>query len=264
MKTDPFFIIGCVRSGTTLLRDVLRRHPDLAAPEETHFYRWAEAFGGVIYKKTVTENSVLKRHREMDGISEPEFQELLESSVSRADLCRRYMGLYLKRNKPGARRWFDKTPQNVYGAALIASEMPAAQFIHIVRHPFDVVASLRIGKVIKVQSLVAACSYWNEAAGIIHVLKKAYPQRVHEVRYEDFTREPMPELGKILAFLGEDFDPAHFSGMAVSPMRHDHDALFTAEERDSIVRHCLRWGAKYGYFTADALLGEMTVFAPLL
>ena len=41
----PFFVLGCVRSGTTMLRDALRMHPHLACPEETHFFRWGEPFG---------------------------------------------------------------------------------------------------------------------------------------------------------------------------------------------------------------------------
>jgi hypothetical protein len=91
LRNYPFFIIGCVRSGTTWLRDVLRSHLRLAAPEETHFFRWAEPMGGVPYRNTVCNSRVLKRHRELDGIEEAAFQEMLDQSVSRAELYRRYM-----------------------------------------------------------------------------------------------------------------------------------------------------------------------------
>jgi hypothetical protein len=249
LQNSPFFIIGCVRSGTTMLRDVLRNHPDLAAPEETHFFRWAEPFGGVPYRKMVSDNRVLKRHREMDGIEEPEFQKILEQSTSRADLCQHYMRTYIEKNKPCAKRWFDKTPQNVYGAAMIAGEMPEAKFIHIVRNPLDVVSSLRIGKIVKVQNLVGACSYWNEAAEIIHVVKKACPDRVHEVKYEDFTREPMAEIDKIMVFLGELYDLEYFEGINMVPKQHTHNELFSEEEISRIKRLCRRWGQHYGYFT---------------
>jgi len=67
-RNAPFFIVGCVRSGTTMLRDVLRRHPNLTAPEETHLFRWTEPFGTEAYMRGVRSNAVLKRHREMDGI----------------------------------------------------------------------------------------------------------------------------------------------------------------------------------------------------
>lgn len=248
MNNSPFFIVGCVRSGTTLLRNVLRRHPHLASPEETHFFRWAEPFGGIPFRRMAIENRVLKRHREMDGISEAEFEMLVDQSASRAELCRRYMRLYIDRNKPEAQRWFDKTPQNVYGAALIAGEIPEAKFIHIVRHPLDVIASLRIGVVVKVQNLIAACSYWNEAAAIINVVKTAYPKRVYELRYEDFTREPLAELEKILGFLGESYDPKYFRALQMKPKTHDHNELFSEDELAEIKWHCRYWGAQYGYF----------------
>ena len=248
MKNTPFFIVGCVRSGTTLLRDVLRNHPRLAAPEETHFFRWAEPLGGVPYRNAVCNNRVLQRHRELDGIGEAAFLELLDHSVSRADLYRRYMQRYILTNKPGAQRWFDKSPQNVYGAALIASDMPGAQFIHIVRDPLDVVSSLRIGKVMKVADIVGACNYWKEAADIVHVIKKAFPDRVYEVRYEDFTRKPVVGIKALLAFLGEAFDASHYKHMKIEPRTHEHAEIFSGEEIRQIQQLCRRWGRHYGYF----------------
>lgn len=251
MENNPFFILGCVRSGTTLLRDVLRHHPRLAAPEETHFFRWAEPFGGMPYRKMVSDNRVLKRHRSMDGIEEAEFQTILNQSVSRADLYRRYMALYIDKNKPGAQRWFDKTPQNVYGAAMIAGDMPGAKMIHIVRNPLDVVSSLRIGKVVKVDNLVGACNYWNEAAQIVQVIRRAFPARLYEVKYEVFTGEPEKEIEKLLAFLNEDYNPKLYRKIKIEPSRHEHEKLFSEAERLRIGRLCRRWGLHYGYFDAD-------------
>src|SRR6185369_78712 len=75
----PFFILGCVRSGTTMLRDVLRGHPNLACPEETHFFRWASPFGTPEYMKSL-DAPVLRKHREMDGITEAEFKAILKAA----------------------------------------------------------------------------------------------------------------------------------------------------------------------------------------
>ena len=35
---SPIFIVGCDRSGTTLLRDLLRSHPRLTFPRESHIF----------------------------------------------------------------------------------------------------------------------------------------------------------------------------------------------------------------------------------
>src|SRR5262249_29267885 len=105
-SSAPFFMLGCVRSGTTMLRDALRMHPRLACPEETHFFRWGEPFGTDAMMRTLSSNQVLKKHREMDGIAEDEFVQMLKQSSSRSELYARYMALFMQRKKPGATRWF--------------------------------------------------------------------------------------------------------------------------------------------------------------
>lgn len=244
----PFFILGCVRSGTTFLRDVLRRHPNLASPEETHFYRWAEPYGTPAYTKILLNNSTLVRHRELDGISEELFKKILKNSTSRSDLSRRYASHYIAKNKSTARRWFDKTPQNVYGAALLASEFPGSPLIHIVRNPLNVVSSLKLGKVMHVPEIVGACNYWIESIEIMDVIKRAYPRRVYEVKYEDLAANFSDELPRILAFLGEDYDAQVFADVVSKPRQHVHAELFTQEERQWIEKLCGRLAKRYGYF----------------
>lgn len=250
MNKPPFFIIGCVRSGTTLLRNVLRQCPNLAAPEETHFFTSSHPFGCNASLKNLLDDKILQKHRLMDGISEDEFHELIKKSVSRANLQRSYMELFISRNKPEAKRWFDKTPQNVYGFSMIATEFPAAKFVHCVRHPFDVIASLRIGKVVKIESLIGACNFWNEAAEMVHVLKRAYPQRIYELFYEDFTNNMLLETKKIFDFIDEPFEQASFEAISttiIEPSKHNVTDLFTKQEINTISVLCRRWADQYGY-----------------
>ncbi|MBM3791558.1 MAG: sulfotransferase, partial [Acidobacteria bacterium] len=37
VESAPFFIVGCPRSGTSLLRDLLRSHRRISIPGESHF-----------------------------------------------------------------------------------------------------------------------------------------------------------------------------------------------------------------------------------
>lgn len=247
MQKAPFFIIGCVRSGTTFLRDTLRNHPNLVSPEETHFFRWTDAFGTPTSLIPLLNNQVLKKHRKIDGVSEEEFKTILHQSISRADLQKRYMKRYMENNQLTGKRWFDKTPQNAYGSAMIANQFPKAKFIHIIRHPMDVVSSLRIGNVVKIENLIGACNNWNEAAELIHTLKKAYPKRVYELKYEALTDNLLIELEKLLYFVDEDFNVDYFNHVLVEPKQHEHDSLFSKEERNKIMRLCGRWLKHYGY-----------------
>jgi hypothetical protein len=249
----PFFIVGCVRSGTTMLRDVLRLHPNLDSPEETHFYRPSEPFGTPAYTRWVTHNTTLSKHRAMDGITETEFVEMLASSNSRAELYSRYMSLFISRRKPTATRWFDKTPQNVYGLPLIAREFPAASFVHIVRNPWDVISSLRIGKIVKVADVVGACSYWREAVEIVEAMKRAYSKRVFEIKYEDLVASPEQELERLLKFMSEPFDPSWFSPYRLVPRKHDAGQLFSEAERRSVPDLCGPMMAHFGYLESPTL-----------
>jgi len=250
-RPAPFFILGCVRSGTTMLRDVLRAHPNLACPEETHFFRWASPFGTPEYIKACAESAVLKKHRAMDGISEEEFKKLLQTSRSRPQLMRRYMELFMGRNKPQATRWFDKTPQNVYGAAMIFDVFPKAKFVHIVRNPLDVVASLKLGRQMKVDDLYGAINYWNEALGIVNVLRRCGPARMHEVRYEDFAREPERCTAEILSFVGEQPVAGLYPYEKIVAKSHANENVLAPEAVAAVKQACRRWCLHYGYFAAE-------------
>lgn len=244
--TRPFFIIGCVRSGTTMLRNILRQHPHLACPEETHWYRWGDPFGTAGFM-THCNNPLLKKHREIDGIDDAAFKKILAKATSRKDLTARYMARFVEVSKPTATRWFDKTPQNIYGAHLIASDFPNAKFVHMVRNPVEVVSSLRLGKVVKVPNLMAACAYWNEAAALMHELRRRQPDRVLELRYEDFTARPEEGIRQVLDFIGEPYEPEFFSDVVTSESTHKDEKLFSPAEIKAIERTCLKGRRLYGY-----------------
>ncbi len=233
-----------------MLRNILRMHPSLASPEETHFFRWAEPFGTEAYTRVITSNPVLKKHREIDGITEEEFRDLVNNSRSRGELYHKYMTLFVQRRKPKATRWFDKTPQNVYGAAMIAASMPRVRFVHIVRNPLNVVASLRIGKVMKVERLVGACNYWNEAVDTVMVVKRAYPGRVHELRYEDFVNDPKVHLESLLRFIDEPYEAQWFDAVSTSEVDHTEEGVLSQEDMGRVSRMCAMGRKRYGY--ADA------------
>jgi len=248
----PFFIIGCVRSGTTMLRDILRMHPNLAAPEETHFYRWMEPFGTDAFRKQMLSTGTLARHRELDGIDAEAFAALLAKSQTRAELCRGYMELYRERNKPGARRWFDKTPQNVFGAAMLATDFPKARFVHIVRNPLDVVVSLRTGAIMHIDSVVAGANYWRESVATMATLRKACRDRVLEFRYEDFMTDPRGHTARVLEFVGEPFDAGFMDAFVPQPKSYDHGSELTPRQLGIVRAICGAHAKRYGYDLSGA------------
>lgn len=246
MNKEPFFIVGCVRSGTTLLRDILREHPHLECPEETNFFRWGDPFASVRYDSHM-QMTILKKHRIIDGISDHEFHRLYESVTTRRELADRYGALFLqKRGNPEA-RWFDKTPQNVYGMLLISALYPGVKFIHIHRNPLNVVTSLLEGKVMRPHTVKGGVNYWNEAMQIINKFKETWPEQVFELSYESLTSELAAKFNQLLLFLGEDPSRIEISADRVHPEQNKYLEHLRNEDVEYICHHCRQFMSQYGY-----------------
>jgi hypothetical protein len=246
--------VGCVRSGTTLLRDILRQHVNLCCPEETQFFRWGNPFRTKEFVQTYTSSPVLRRHREIDGVAEEEYLEILATSTSRGMFMRRYLELFQRAQHMEDRRVFDKSPQNIYGIPLIKDAFPQARFISMVRNPLNVVASLREGKVMHVADLVGACSYWNEAVSILNFFTSLIPDDLYVVRYEDLIKEAPRYLHRILQFVGEENVQYRFSLEAIRPERNQYLTSLSAAEVVRVHELCARGMHQFGYTTGSLYL----------
>ena len=245
----PFFILGCVRSGTTMLRDVIASHPMLFCPNETHYFRIADPFGTINYMLPFLNQKIFKSHRALDGIGEEDFKEnLMLPSNNRRELMERYAQAYMRAQKaPEGARWFDKTPQHVYGAILLADQFPDSKFIHIVRHPLNVISSLRTSKVMNIQSIVGASNYWLESAIIMKHFRKLVGDRLLEIRYAEFTDTPKEHLDRIFAFIDEDPAPMTFNLKKIKPETARWEKVLPAHDIDKARAICGDLATEYGF-----------------
>jgi hypothetical protein len=183
-----------------------------------------------------TQNQVLRRHREIDGVPEEVFARLLKTCRSKAELQRAYVAAFARaRALLGPYRWIDKTPQNIYGGALILGSFPAARLLHIVRNPLNVVASMLLGRQVAVPDLHGAINYWCEAVQIAATLRKAAPDRIMDLRYEDLVADVPGDHGRACPavrrpsraprslFAGPMPIPNATSGATRSNLRRDRD-----------------------------------------
>jgi hypothetical protein len=253
----PFFILGCVRSGTTLLRNILCLHPNLECPQETHLFRWAEPFGSLEYNKNYLKAPLFKRHRKEDGISEFDFHYSLAMQPTRHGLMSWYGNTYLLKRGNAGGRWFEKTPQHVYNLLLLAEAYPDSKFVHLVRNPLNAVVSIMKGDVMPPLELRGAINYWLEAAMILSQYRKLAPDRLLEIRYEDLVRDPDPQVSTILNFVGEPVDLFPFkkvSGVGSAKnvvrkrkLKDDYTKRLTAEQIEQVVARTEPYFSAYGY-----------------
>lgn len=243
----PLFILGCVRSGTTLVRNLLRRQPATVCPEETHYFRYGDPFRTDAHTRILMGAETLVLHRQMDGLSEDEFRVMHSLAETRGDLMRAHIQHIARKHGLDRFRWVDKTPQNVYGIAMIRAEFPEARFLHLVRNPLNVVASLKLGKVLKVADPVGACSYWREAVTIVQQFRALLGDSLLELRYEDFVEDVPTQMEKILHFAGFEHPRPCYSATDAHPERNQHRWALTKAERDTVRRICRQPAAFYGY-----------------
>ena len=243
----PFFLVGCVRSGTTLLRDLLRKHPRLEAPEETHFFRWADPYGSDRYLRYYRKSALFERHIALDGVDKFSFYYTLNESTDRKNMSDIYGRLYLQAQGNEDGRWFDKTPQNIYGVPLINSYYPDSRFVHIYRNPLNVVTSLMEGKVMPATDIKAGINFWVEAMRIIEQVKPLLGDRLLEVRYESLCEEPEKTLKNLLESLGEDTSTYPFSKGMAHPEKNKYRKTLNKNQIDNIKSRCEPYFSYYGY-----------------
>ncbi len=178
---------GAPRSGTTLLRRLLDRHPVICAGAETKLFVPA-AFN-------------LAWLAESYAIPLDDLAAMRRASSSQAGFIDAFAAR--ARADAGKTRWAEKTPQNIRHLDWILEHFPEASLIHVIRDGRDVVCSMREHpdwrwvdgawqKVLVPRPLDWYAERWVEdtAAG----MARRGDSRYVEVRYEDLVSDPVAAL----------------------------------------------------------------------
>src|SRR5205085_5760276 len=143
-ETPPFvFVVGCARSGTTLVRSLLDSHPELAVPGESYFVPWlAERFEVWDEARFLDEVTTHPRFLEWGLGRDVVAAELARSAAATyADGVRAVYRCYAAAE--GKPRYGDKTPGYVFTLALLGDLFPEARFVQVVRDGRDAAVSIR-------------------------------------------------------------------------------------------------------------------------
>jgi len=138
------FLVGCPRSGTTLLQSFLAAHPQIYSLRETDFFP-------VLFPS--------RRLLKIAGLASPRVKHHLVSLLeepNRADLKTQLPKLGLFANQytrafinvldtlaleQGTPIWLEKTPRHLHFVDYIEKHVPQVRFIHLIRDGVDQVAS---------------------------------------------------------------------------------------------------------------------------
>lgn len=202
----PIFLVGCQRSGTTMLRLVLDSHPSIACGPETRF---------------------LPDLRRVVG---KDWERLARFGFDRADWLRRIREFFGGVHDDyaagrGKVRWADKTPMYAMSLDFVVEVFPDAQIVHVIRDGRDVVVSHR--KRFGYWSAVKCVVKWPRYIATARAFGATLPDgQWHELRYEDAVREPEPTLRALFEFLDEKWDPGV---LEYADRPHDVAGKYTVE-----------------------------------
>ncbi|MFL5736008.1 MAG: sulfotransferase family protein [Actinomycetota bacterium] len=207
-RSDPFFIVGCGRSGTTVLRLMFNAHPDVAIPPESQFIaRLVASWPRFITADGVDADAIVRAigrrldHMEIDRASARARLAALRDRTPRA-ATEAIFGIVSER--AGKQRWADKTPNQVEEIPTIAGVFPEARFIHVIRDGRDVTLSY-LDRPFGPADVWDAARQWNRQvrAGIRD--GRGLDARYLEVRYERLVEDPEETLLELCGFV--DLEP---------------------------------------------------------
>jgi hypothetical protein len=182
----PIFVVGTMRSGTTLMRLVLDSHENIAIAPETGFMRAVQAnkyvpfwmWGGEWFTRL--------------GISEEELDRELAT----------FYGAFFRRyaETQGKSRWGEKTPFHSWHLKAMSHLWPQAIFVAMVRHPGGNVGSLVRNWHMPFDR---AIHRWKTINAELVAQAVELGDRVLFCRYEDLVLAAEPTLRELLDRLGE-------------------------------------------------------------
>jgi len=210
------FVVGCPRSGTTLLQRMLDAHPQMAIANDTHFITRAAKKvlrndpGPALTAELVEQVYSYRRFYRM-GLDHQEV-------VAAADDCGTYSEFVSRLYDRRAMRQNklisgEKTPDYCRQIPALHRLFPHSKFIHIIRDGRDTALStLDWATEIKgpgkwslwASDPVGTCALWWQwqvSHGYTDGARLG-PGLYHELRYEDLVVNPAGELNRISDFLG--------------------------------------------------------------
>lgn len=214
-KNRPIFIVGCERSGTTMLRLILCSHKNIAIPPQTKYikklYKRRLLFGDL------SKNKNRKKLQNWFFINHDKNTKLIDLGIDKTDIqnelkkSRNSIGAFFATilksysQKTNKVRWGDKHPYYIKYLPQLFRLFPDAQVIHIIRDGRDSVASLKKMPWWKKNSIYAMLNWQEAIQNGKQALRKYNPDQFMEIRYEDIIEKPQKSVKQICEFLNEKY-----------------------------------------------------------
>ncbi|MEM9806218.1 MAG: sulfotransferase [Cyanobacteria bacterium P01_D01_bin.56] len=216
VSSSPIFIVGCARSGTTLLQSLLASHSEIASFPESKFFvdlvRMPEELSRRYAWGIVAPHLRPTMEAFLDEVEHPDLKRKLPRLPLISLYVRSFKEIFAELTQLQSKSiWLEKTPEHLHRLKYIEHYLPEAKIIHIIRSGTDVVASLydtaqrypeHWGTTFK--TVDSCIKRWTDDIAITHQhLSKPNHTLVH---YEQLVETPTDEIRRLCRFVGVSFD----------------------------------------------------------
>ncbi|HYK45565.1 MAG TPA: sulfotransferase [Parafilimonas sp.] len=235
MSDQPVFVLGCSKSGTSLLRNLFDGHPAVfAAPLESHFFQHTGSWVSYFFRRSNPRRLTIEQMKnelvswidfsnrrvnlfadgftagkwDLEKFKETMFSKQVSGLRELSDLYieSMYVSLYDK-PYPGL-IFVEKSVENVEFVQEWLKLYPNAKFVHILRNPYsNLVAIRKFMHSVRVPFLNRALVSMQQSYYFLYKnLTLINPAQYKVILYEDLLNDPNKIMTELANFAGIDFE----------------------------------------------------------
>lgn len=236
----PVFVIGCSRSGTTLLYHMLVSSGNFANYRaESHVLNLLEPrfqpLSSPRNKRRMLDTWYNSKMHTRSGLDPDQLEPIVIANCQNGGDFLRIVMEEMCRNQ-GVERWAETTPEHVLYMRRIKETIPEALIIHVIRDGRDVALSWeKLGQIRplpwdRLRAAMAAGIHWEWTVNRGREIGRTLGEDYIEVHYEDLVREPRAVLARLEPFICHDLNYDRIQQVAIGSVATPNTAF---EDGDS-------------------------------
>ena len=231
----PVFVLGCPRSGTTVLYHMLLSAGNFAVyrAESNVFSVLQPRFGNLSSernRKSLLQCWLRSKLFEVTGLDPVQIREkVIHDCHSAGDVLRLVMEEIA--NQQGVERWADCTPDHLLYIREIKRQIPNALIVHIIRDGRDVALSyVKQGWAYPLpwdsgEHLSVAGLFWEWIVRRGRDCGRELGHDYCELHYEDLVEKPHETLSRLGEFVGQDLDYDRIQQVGIGSVRQPNSSF---------------------------------------